>query len=67
MLRASGVDKFAILLPETLGQALEYLSVDYHFENISRGVIDTRDLVFYLSLTVIGLLMTARQIQSTRL
>lgn len=61
------VDKFAPLLPDALAQVAEFLSVDYHFENISRGVIDTRDLIFYLSLTVIGLLMTARQIQSTRL
>jgi hypothetical protein len=54
------------LLPDAMGQVVEFLSVDYHFENISRGVIDTRDLVFYLSLTVLGLLMTARTIQATR-
>ncbi len=60
------VDKFTPLLPETLGQALEFLSVDYHFENISRGVIDTRDLVFYLSLTLAGLLLTSRTIGATR-
>jgi ABC-2 type transport system permease protein len=60
------IDKFAPLLPESLGQLFEFLSVDYHFDNIARGVIDTRDLIFYLSLTVIGLLMTARTIQTAR-
>lgn len=60
------VDKFAPLLPDTLAQLAEFLSVDYHFENIARGVLDTRDLVFYLSLTVLGLMMTARTVQATR-
>ncbi len=60
------VDKFAALLPETLGQVLEFLSVDYHFENIARGVLDTRDLVFYLSLTAVGLVLTTRTLSSAR-
>ena len=60
------VDKFAALLPESLGQAVEFLSVDYHFTNIARGVLDTRDLVFYGSLTAVGLLLTTRTLSSTR-
>jgi ABC-2 type transport system permease protein len=60
------IDKFAVLLPESLGQVLEYVSVDYHFGNIARGVIDTRDLVFYLSLTTVGLLLTTRTLSSAR-
>lgn len=60
------VDKFAALLPEQLGQLVEYLSVDYHFDNISRGVIDTRDLLFYVSLTALGLVLTTRTVSSAR-
>ena len=60
------VDKFAALLPESLGQALELLSVNYHFDNIARGVLDTRDLVFYLSLTTLGLVLTTRSLSSAR-
>jgi ABC-2 type transport system permease protein len=60
------VDKFAVLLPESLGRVLEYVSVDYHFENIARGVIDTRDLIFYCSLTAAGLLFTTRTLSATR-
>src|SRR5262250_1715152 len=48
------VDKFAFFLPSSLAEVLQFLSVDYHFENISRGVFDTRDLLFYLSLTAAG-------------
>ncbi len=32
------VDKFAVLMPARIGAVLEYISVDYHFGNISRGV-----------------------------
>lgn len=60
------IDKFAALLPESLGQVLEYLSVDYHFENIARGVVDTRDLLFYGSLTAAGLVLTTRSLAATR-
>lgn len=60
------VDKFAMLFPQGAAATLQYLSVDYHFENISRGVLDTRDLLFYLSLTAAGLLLTARSLSATR-
>jgi ABC-2 type transport system permease protein len=60
------IDKFAILLPESLGQVVEYLSVDYHFENIARGVLDTRDLLFYASLTAGALVLTTRSLAATR-
>lgn len=60
------VDKFALILPSWLGKIFEYVSVDYHFANISRGVIDTRDLLFYLSLTAAGLLLTTRSLSLAR-
>lgn len=60
------IDKFAMVLPESLGEILEYLSVDYHFDNVSRGVIDTRDIIFYLSLTGVGLVMTARSLTAAK-
>jgi ABC-2 type transport system permease protein len=60
------VDKFAGLMPDAIGSLLEYLSVDYHFENIARGVLDTRDLLFYASLTAGGLLLTTRSLGAVR-
>ncbi len=60
------VDKFAILFPNAFGQALQYLSVDFHFENIARGVIDTRDVFYYLTLTAVGLLLTTRSLAGVR-
>jgi ABC-2 type transport system permease protein len=34
-----------------------YLSLSTHYESISRGVIDSKDLIYFLSITTIGLLL----------
>jgi ABC-2 type transport system permease protein len=61
------VDNFGALLGDSwLSQAVEYLSVDYHFDNVARGVIDTRDLLFYVSLTFVGLFLTTQSLSSAR-
>ena len=39
-----------------LGELIAGLSVTRHFESITRGVIDTKDVIFFLSLAVIGVL-----------
>jgi len=41
--------------PGGIATILEYLGVDYHFSNIARGVIDTRDLVYYFSMIAVAL------------
>ncbi len=41
-----------------LGSIVSYLSVSNHFESISRGVIDLRDIIFFLSVIFIGLIST---------
>lgn len=50
-------DKITFFVPASLGRVLEYLSIDFHFKNIARGVIDTRDLLYYLSLLLISLFL----------
>ena len=39
------------------GQVFTALSLSSHYESISRGVLDSRDLLYFLSITVIGLLL----------
>ncbi len=46
----------------TLGQLFQYLSTGRHFESLGRGVVDSRDLVYFLSLTAAGLLLAGRQL-----
>ncbi|MBY5958477.1 ABC transporter permease subunit [Membranicola marinus] len=41
-----------------LSQLFEYLSARSHFESISRGVLDSRDFIYFLTLIVLGLFLS---------
>ena len=45
---------------------LNYLSFFQHFDGITRGILDTADLVYYLSFSFFGLFLTHAVIQSRR-
>ncbi len=53
------LDKVTIFVPGWLAPILEYLSIDFHYRNLMRGVIDSRDVLYYLSLTAFAGLLTA--------
>jgi len=40
--------------------------VDYHYSNISRGVIDSRNIVYFLSVIGFFLIMTIQSLESRR-
>jgi ABC-2 type transport system permease protein len=46
--------------------AISYLSINSHFESFERGVLVTKDLVFYFSMIFLGLFLTARSMESLR-
>ena len=50
----------------TWARVLSYLSVVTHFETFSKGVLDTKDFIFYLSVIFFGLFLTARSMESLR-
>ncbi|MFY0598761.1 MAG: ABC transporter permease subunit [Cyclobacteriaceae bacterium] len=41
-----------------IGETLTYLSMSTHFESISRGVVDSRDLIYFISIVVLGTLLS---------
>jgi gliding motility-associated transport system permease protein len=41
-----------------LEYAVEWLGIDFHYQSISRGVVDTRDVVYFLSFTAVFLGLT---------
>jgi len=45
---------------------VSYLSIVSHMESFSRGVIDTKDLIYYLSMIFLGLFLTTRSLESLR-
>jgi ABC-2 type transport system permease protein len=49
------IDKMLFFLPRSLLGVLAYLGADFHFQNISKGIIDTRDVIYFISVTFIGL------------
>lgn len=51
------IDKAIVYLPVSVASIVQYLGIDYHFTNIARGVVDTRDLVYYVSLISFSLLV----------
>ena len=50
----------------TWAKVMSYLSVVAHFEPFAKGVIDTKDVIYYLSMTFLGLFLTARSLESLR-
>jgi ABC-2 type transport system permease protein len=50
----------------TWATVLAYFSVITHFDSFARGVIDSKDLVFYLTGIFLGLFATARSMESLR-
>ena len=42
-------------LTGSLGSVFNYLSLSNHFESISRGVIDSKDIIYFLSVIFLGL------------
>ncbi len=47
-------------------QVLNYLSIVSHMDSFSKGVIDTKDIIYYLSMIFLGLFLTARSLESLR-
>ncbi len=48
-------DMLAIDASTFLGQIFHYLSLSNHYQSITRGVIDSKDLIFFISIVVLGL------------
>jgi ABC-2 type transport system permease protein len=47
-------------------KVVAYLSVVTHFEPFSKGVLDSRDVIFFVSAIFLGLFLTARSTESLR-
>ncbi len=47
-----------IFIPSFLIPFFQYAGVVFHFNNIAKGVIDSRDLIYFISVTLIGLYST---------
>ena len=60
------LDKFVPLLPASVASFVEYLSFDFHYQNIARGVVDTRNVTFFLSVIGLSLMASYAALESRR-
>lgn len=60
------VDKMLFFFPEQILSTVAYLSATTHFENIAKGIVDSRDLVYFFSIIFIGLYATQLVMQEKK-
>jgi ABC-2 type transport system permease protein len=61
-----GEDFVLFRVPQFMVGFLSYLSLGTHFESIGRGVLDTRDLLYYLSVIGFFLFLNVRSVESRK-
>ena len=59
-------DKLLIFVPSFLAGFIQYISVDYHVSNISRGVIDSRNIIYFFSVIGVFLFATVQVLNSRK-
>jgi len=59
-------DKLLIFVPSFIAGFIQYLSVGFHASSISRGVIDSRNIIYFISLVGFFLLMTIQILNSRK-
>jgi len=59
------VDKIVLFLPSPLS-FFQYLGSDFHFQNISKGIIDLRDFIYFLTVIIIAIMLTAKNLEERR-
>ena len=57
------MDKILIYVPEGFASTIEFLAIDYHFSNIARGVIDSRNIIYFGSLLGFSLFLATVSLQ----
>ncbi|MDA8405038.1 MAG: ABC transporter permease subunit [Desulfobacteraceae bacterium] len=58
------IDKMLFFFPESLLNVIEYLGADFHFHNISKGIVDSRDLIYFISVIFLSLYATRLALQN---
>jgi ABC-2 type transport system permease protein len=60
------VDRLVSDSTTKLGETLQYLSILRHFDDFTKGVIDTTGVIYYLSVIALGIFLTLRTLDSMR-
>ncbi|HEY1406514.1 MAG TPA: ABC transporter permease subunit [Spirochaetota bacterium] len=60
------IDKFLMFFPSRVVNAIEYIGADFHFRSVAKGVIDSRDIIYFASVIALAVLGTVRAIEVRR-
>ena len=60
------VDKILFFLPDSMLGFFQYMGADFHFENVSKGILDTRDMLYFLSVVFVALYATYLVLQEKK-
>jgi ABC-2 type transport system permease protein len=60
------VDKMLFFFPQPILSTVAYISAATHFENISKGIVDSRDLIYFFSVIFLGLYATQLVMQEKK-
>ena len=60
------ISSFADSAGPTIGPITSWLSITEHFDDFSKGIIDTKHVLYYLSLITFGLFLTAKSVDTER-
>ncbi|MBW1971642.1 MAG: ABC transporter permease subunit [Deltaproteobacteria bacterium] len=61
-----GEEFVLVTIPTRLAPIFSFLGLGYHFDNICRGVLDSRDLFYYLSVIIFFLFLNIRSLESRK-
>ena len=57
------LDKILFYVPEWMTTTVEFLGIDFHFSSIARGVIDSRDIIYFFSMLGMSLMLAVGSLQ----
>lgn len=60
------VSRFLPFVPQNIASIVEWISFDYHFQDLVRGVFDSRHVIYFLTVIGFSLALAFRSLESRR-
>jgi hypothetical protein len=57
------LDKILFYVPEWMTTTVEFVGIDFHLSNIARGVVDSRDIIYFFSMLGFTLMLSVGSLQ----
>lgn len=62
----SGIEQFSNLFSGSFQYILSFVGLSFHYSSIGKGVVDSRDVVYFVTLTLVFLFLTLLSLNSFR-